>query len=56
MAKGGEQVAANNGTDDSVAKAGAPLHEIWPLAVVGFALTINLVWIAALGYGFYRWL
>jgi hypothetical protein len=42
-----------SGSDDNVAKAGAALHEIWPRAVLGLALAINLVWIAALGYGFY---
>jgi hypothetical protein len=53
MAEVGQQVATKNGSDDNIAKGSAALHEIWPPAVLGLALAINLVWIAALGYGFY---
>ncbi len=26
-------------------------HRIWPAAVIGFALMINVAWVALLGYG-----
>jgi len=35
-----------------VAKAGAAFRTALPLVGIGFAVAINGVWIAALGYGF----
>jgi hypothetical protein len=32
------------------------LRSFWPLAGIGVAVVINGVWIAALGYGFWRFL
>jgi hypothetical protein len=34
-----------------VAKAGEAIRTAWPVAVVGLAVAVNGVWIAALGYG-----
>jgi hypothetical protein len=32
----------------------ANLSNAWPFAVVGFALTLTLVWIGTLGYGLFK--
>ena len=29
-------------------------RKVWPLALLGLALTVNIIWIAALGYSIFR--
>ena len=38
------------------AKAGEAFRTAWPMMVVGLAVAVNGVWIAALGYGLSRML
>lgn len=37
-----------------VAKAGAALREVWPVAGIVLAMVVTLVWISALGYGMFK--
>jgi hypothetical protein len=39
------------GSSVLVAKAGEAFRTAWPLASIGFAVAVNAVWIAAIGYG-----